>query len=114
MSQVPADDLSYEQALAELDGIIRRLERGDVDLDGAIAAYERGVQLEQRCARLLEASEHKVRQLVAGPRGLEERPLEERVPEASPAPSAAAGRTDGPLPTPAAAPPAGPDDDIPF
>lgn len=74
-----ADDistLSYESALAELDGIIERLERGAVALDEAIAAYERGAALAQRCAELLDRTEQKVSQLVIGSGGaVAEKPL---------------------------------------
>ncbi len=58
--------LSYERALAELDQIIERLERGAVPLDEAIAAYERGARLAQRCSDLLDRTEQKVSQLVVG------------------------------------------------
>jgi exodeoxyribonuclease VII small subunit len=74
-----ADDitqLSYEKALGELDGIIERLERGAVALDEAIAAYERGAALAQRCAELLDRTEQKVSQLVIGSGGgVTEKPL---------------------------------------
>jgi exodeoxyribonuclease VII small subunit len=64
----PADiaGLSYERALAELDQIIERLERGAVPLDEAIAAYERGARLAQHCSDLLDRTEQKVSQLVVG------------------------------------------------
>jgi len=58
---VKADDIaamSFEQALAELETIVARLEKGDTRLDDAISAYERGAALKQHCeARLREASE---------------------------------------------------------
>ena len=69
----PAGDdiegLSYERALAELDQIIERLERGAVALDEAIAAYERGARLAQHCGSLLDRTEQKVTQLVVGAGG---------------------------------------------
>jgi len=68
--------LSYEEALAELDTLIARLEGGAVQLDEAIACYERGSRLAQRCAELLDRTEQAVMQLVVGGSGrLEERPL---------------------------------------
>jgi exodeoxyribonuclease VII small subunit len=76
---VAGDDiggLSYEQALAELDQIIERLERGAVALDEAIAAYERGARLAQHCGSLLDRTEQKISQLVVGAGGrITERPL---------------------------------------
>ena len=100
-----ADDistLSYEAALAELDGIIARLERGDVELEAAISAYERGAALTQHCTRLLDRTEQKITQLVVGPAGEVERPFEPpgasaqaaaAVAPGSPAPSVPRGRS---------------------
>lgn len=68
--------LSYELALAELDSIIQRLERGDVELDAAIQAYERGSQLARHCAALLDRTEQRVTQLVVGAAGEGEKPLQ--------------------------------------
>jgi exodeoxyribonuclease VII small subunit len=67
--------LSYEAALAELDTIIAQLERGDVQLEAAIAAYERGAALTRHCTSLLDRTEQKVTQLVVSAAGEEERPL---------------------------------------
>ena len=48
--------LTFEDALQELEGIVASLERGEVSLDDAIAAFERGTQLKSHCqARLAEA-----------------------------------------------------------
>jgi exodeoxyribonuclease VII small subunit len=112
--------LSYEAALAELDEIITRLERGDVELETAIAAYERGAALMQHCAQLLDRTEQKITQLVVGAAGEVERPFQppadraER-PAAPQGPAGAGQRLFGD-PLPAAAPggrPVNPDD-IPF
>lgn len=59
----PADDapqdvaqMTFEQALAELERIVQELERGQLDLDAAIKAYERGTKLKTHCeAKLREA-----------------------------------------------------------
>lgn len=61
--------LTYEQALAELEGLIRKLETGAVDLADSIASYERGVALANHCSKLLEQTEAKVQRLVLGPQG---------------------------------------------
>lgn len=89
-----ADDisaLSYEAALAELDDIITRLERGDVELEAAISAYERGAALSHHCAELLNRTEQKITQLVVGPAGEVERPFTPATerPEAAAAPAVA-------------------------
>ncbi len=49
-------DLSFEEALAELEAIVRQIEEGSGKLDEAITAYERGVALKRQCeARLADA-----------------------------------------------------------
>lgn len=49
--------LSFEDALRELEGIVQNLERGQVPLDEAVTAYERGTLLKRHCEhRLAEAS----------------------------------------------------------
>jgi len=51
-------DLSFEEALSELEAIVAHLEQGKVNLDAAISAYERGATLKQHCeAKLREARE---------------------------------------------------------
>ncbi|MBM3643452.1 MAG: exodeoxyribonuclease VII small subunit [Alphaproteobacteria bacterium] len=55
---VPKDiaQLSFEDALKELETIVQQLERGQIKLDEAISAYERGAALKRHCeARLAEA-----------------------------------------------------------
>ena len=48
--------MTFEQALGELERIVQELERGQLDLDAAIKAYERGSQLKAHCtAKLREA-----------------------------------------------------------
>jgi exodeoxyribonuclease VII small subunit len=41
--------MPFEKALAELEEIVRRLERGDVPLEDSIAIYERGEALKKHC-----------------------------------------------------------------
>lgn len=52
--------LSFEQALAELEEIVRRLESGEIDLDGAIQAYARGAALKRHCEDKLRQAEARV------------------------------------------------------
>ena len=64
-SQAPADlaGISFEDALRELEGIVASLERGDVSLDDAIAAFERGTALKAYCQARLEEARMKVEQI---------------------------------------------------
>jgi exodeoxyribonuclease VII small subunit len=113
-------EMSYEAALEELDHIIARLERGDVELEAAIAAYERGAALTRHCAQLLDNTEQKITQLVVGSAGEVERPFQPLV-ERSEASAALPSRGesaeqrlfgDPPVPAPRGAPVNA--DDIPF
>jgi len=67
----PADieSMSFEDALAELEQIVRRLEAGQVKLDDAILCYERGTQLKRHCERKLNEAQQRVDRIVVGPDG---------------------------------------------
>ena len=52
--------LSFEQALSELEEIVRNIEGGEIDLDGAIEAYERGAALKKYCDSKLREAQEKV------------------------------------------------------
>ena len=56
----PIDELSFEDALKELEGIVHRLETGDAALDDAIALYERGDKLRRRCAERLDQAQARI------------------------------------------------------
>lgn len=59
----PVDKLTYEQAFEELQTVIASLEAGEKPLDEALALFERGQALYQRCNELLDQAELKVQQL---------------------------------------------------
>mgnify|MGYP000959747858 CR=1 FL=1 len=61
--QLPVENLAYEQALAELEGIVAKLESNQLALEEMIALFERGRQLSRRCLELLEAAELRVQVL---------------------------------------------------
>src|SRR3982751_262830 len=66
-SDIPAR--SFEDALAELEQIVRRLEAGQVKLDDAILCYERGTQLKRHCEQKLNEAQHRVDRIVVGADG---------------------------------------------
>jgi exodeoxyribonuclease VII small subunit len=76
-AQPEIQSLSYEDALKELEALIRKLESGSIDLADSIASYQRGAALAAHCSRLLEATEQKVDRLVLGSDG---KPAEEPLP----------------------------------
>ena len=53
--------MTFERALKELETIVNRLERGDVELEESIAIYERGEVLKEHCERLLKQAEARSR-----------------------------------------------------
>ena len=57
-------ELTFESAQKELEQIIERLERGQADLDEAIALWERGDELLRFCLGRLEEAEGKIEELV--------------------------------------------------
>ncbi len=60
MSETPVDQMTFEQAMKELETVVSKLERGDVALDESISLYERGAALKARCEAELKRAEEKV------------------------------------------------------
>jgi exodeoxyribonuclease VII small subunit len=67
MSDVTA--LPFEKALAELEQIVQRLEKGDVALEESIKIYERGEALKKRCDALLAEAEARVEKITRDTKG---------------------------------------------
>jgi exodeoxyribonuclease VII small subunit len=61
--QEPEQERTFEQAQAELEQIVARLERGQAPLDEALALWERGEQLYALCRAKLDAAEGRVEEL---------------------------------------------------
>jgi exodeoxyribonuclease VII small subunit len=68
---IPGDiaAMSFEDALAELEQIVRRLESGQVRLDDAIQSYERGALLKRHCETKLSEARQRVDRIVVAPDG---------------------------------------------
>jgi exodeoxyribonuclease VII small subunit len=58
---VDAAQLSFEQALAELEKIVARMEGGDLSLEQALAAHKRGLELARSCQQRLENAQQQVK-----------------------------------------------------
>ena len=69
MNVQPVDDMTFEDAIKELEGVVAKLERGDVALDASIALYERGAALRARCEKKLVEAEEKVARITLGEGG---------------------------------------------
>lgn len=70
--------LSFEQSMAQLDEIVRHLEKGDMPLNDSLALFEEGTALIRSCEKQLDEAEQKVVKLRKGPdREPEELPFED-------------------------------------
>lgn len=67
--QKKIEDMSFEEAIRELETVVGQLDRGDVALDQSIALYERGAQLKARCEAKLKEAEEKVAQITLDANG---------------------------------------------
>ena len=70
--------LTFEEALARLELLVRTLESGKEDLDSSLAAFEEGISLVRFCTEKLENAEQKVKILLSGEDGIYETPFEEQ------------------------------------
>ena len=69
MSDTPVSEMSFEAAMAELETVVGKLERGDVALEESIRLYERGAELKKRCEDKLREAEMKVAQITQDSEG---------------------------------------------
>ena len=66
--------VTFEQAMARLEEIVKQLEQGDAPLEDALALFEEWNRLMKKCTTQLDKAEQKVSKLLAGPDG---KPVEE-------------------------------------
>ena len=60
MGNNPLEKMTFEDAMIELENLVDSLDKGDVSLDEAIAAYDRGSQLKDHCQKKLNEAKMKV------------------------------------------------------
>jgi exodeoxyribonuclease VII small subunit len=65
----PIDQMSFEEAIRELEQVVTALDRGDVALEASIKLYERGAALKARCEAKLKEAEEKVAQITLDANG---------------------------------------------
>ena len=82
-----ANSPSFEQALAQLEALVTRLESGDLPLDEALSSFEQGVRLTRECQNALSAAQQKVQLLLQRGEHLVSEDFE-------PIPGSEAGRSD--------------------
>lgn len=62
-AETPVGGMTFEAAMAELEAIVGKLEKGDVKLEDSIALYERGAALKARCESLLKEAEARIERI---------------------------------------------------
>lgn len=65
----PVSEMSFEEAMASLETVVRQLESGDVPLEKSIELYEHGAKLKEHCASKLKDAEEKVAQITKDANG---------------------------------------------
>ncbi len=71
-TETKQDDIAtmpFERALAELESVVDKLEKGAVPLEESIAIYARGEALKKRCEELLKSAEQKIEKITLGANG---------------------------------------------
>lgn len=69
MEEKDIKDLSFEEALAQLENLVRELESGRIKLDDAVTAYERAVSLKKLCENKLKDAQLKIEKIEITPDG---------------------------------------------
>lgn len=59
-------EMTFEQAIAELESINQRIEQGTISLEESLAAYRRGAALAKRCGSILDAAEQELKKVKPG------------------------------------------------
>lgn len=76
-AQKKIDEMNFEDALGELEGIVRALETGEAPLEKSIESYERGVALKKHCEAKLKDAQAKIEKITVQPDGtLSTKPLD--------------------------------------
>jgi exodeoxyribonuclease VII small subunit len=77
-AQIPDDikKMKFEEALAELEKIVRELEEGKVELDGAIEKYERGAALKRHCEAKLNEAQARIEKITRSADGIAAEPAD--------------------------------------
>jgi exodeoxyribonuclease VII small subunit len=77
-AQIPDDiaKMKFEDALSELEKIVKELEEGKVELDGAIEKYERGAALKRHCEAKLTEAQARIEKITRNAGGITAEPTE--------------------------------------
>lgn len=64
-----SEETSFEKAVSELEGIVEKLEKGELTLDESIDFFKRGVELSRYCSKRLDEAERKITMLMENEKG---------------------------------------------
>jgi exodeoxyribonuclease VII small subunit len=73
---MPAEKLTFEQSVAQLEQIVAAIESGQIGLEESLAKYEQGMELVKRCRAILDRAEKRIEQLTETKDGLTAQPLD--------------------------------------
>ena len=66
MTETNIENINFEDALSQLENIVRELEAGKIKLDDAVAAYEKAVSLKNFCQKKLDDAKLKIEKIEQG------------------------------------------------
>lgn len=66
---------SFEQAVAELEEIVKKLEKGELTLDDSISCFQRGVELTKFCSKKLDEAERSITMMIESENGIVEKEM---------------------------------------
>ncbi len=69
-------EMSFEESLTELEGIVDRIEKGQLSLNESLTLFEKGIKLVRECNTKLKCAQQRVEQLIAENGELKEEPFE--------------------------------------
>ncbi len=69
MTEKCVDEMGFEEAMKELESLVKVLEKGDLGLEENMAMYERAWALRGRCQNILDTCERRVQKIVDGAEG---------------------------------------------
>lgn len=64
-----SEEMTYEKIIARLEAILKELEKPDIELSKSLGLFEEGVALTNRCNKILDEAQQKVKVLTANSRG---------------------------------------------
>lgn len=79
MSQenIDVENMTFEEAMAALEELVKKLEAGGIDLDESLGIYERAVALRNHCKKILDDGQRRIQKIMETPEGIQTSAFEE-------------------------------------